>query len=275
LPSFERFVDLPQGPARVRVRGEGPPLLWSHGVFFPIDVDDRSTLGRVLGDAPGFTVIRWDARGHGRTPPAATAREHRWDELGREVLALADALGIERFAAGGISMGAAVTLHAAMSAPERVAAMLLLALPTAWETRPAERVRYRELLAFATSEALAAHVQGDLDALFPAGSLPGELRAMVAYLRSAEWPALERIIGGAAESDLPDRRDLARLPTRALLRPWPNDAGHPLSTAEALAAALPAADLTLLGGFDDEAGIRGALAELLGECEGLPAAPIR
>jgi 3-oxoadipate enol-lactonase len=272
LSGFDGLVDLPRGPVRVKVRGEGPPLLWSHGVFFPIDVDDRSTLGRVLEDAPGFTVVRWDARGHGSTPPAATAGEHRWDRLGDDVLALADALGFDRFAAGGISMGAAVTLHAALTAPSRVASMLLLALPTAWETRPPEQQRYRDLLAFGSPGALADHVQEDLDALFPEGSLPDSLRAMVSHLREATWTALERVIVGASESDMPGKPDLAKLRIPALLRPWPNDSGHPLSTAEALAAALPGADLALLASFDDEAGMRAALATLLGMCEGLPPA---
>lgn len=267
MPNYDRLIDLPGGPVRVRVRGEGPPLIWSHGIFFPLDVDDHSTLGRVLGEVPGFTVIRWDARGHGRTPAAATTEEHRWDRLGDDVLALADALGLTRFAAGGISMGTAVTLHAALRAPERVAAMLLLAMPTAWETRPPEQQRYRDLLAFGSPEGIAAHVQDDLDGLFAGAELPESLRTMVAHLRAASWETLTRVIVGAAQSDLPDRGALSRLAVPALLRPWPNDSGHPLSTAEALAKVLPAADLTLLGGFDDEAGLRGALAELRGRAE--------
>lgn len=253
----------------VRVRGEGPPLLWCHGIFFPMAVDDQSTLGRVLCDPPHFTVIRWDARGHGRTPPAATAAEHVWSELAVDLLALADALGLTRFALGGISMGSAVALHAALAAPERVAAMLLFALPTAWETRPAEQERYRELLALAGPEALAAFVQRDLDAIFPAGDLPIALRAMVQALGSSSWTALERVIKGAAASDLPDRQMLKSLPTRALLRAWPNDSGHPLSTAEALALALPNTDLSLLEGFDDEPGIRRSLAALSRVCADL------
>lgn len=264
MERFDGVLDLPRGPVRVRVRGEGPPLLWSHGVFFPIDVDAHSTLGRVLDDLPGFTVVRWDARGYGRTPPAEAWGDHRWDRLGDEVLALADALGFgsEKLFAGGISMGAAITLHAALSAPARFAAQLLFALPTAWETRPAEQVRYRELLSFGTSFALAAHVRDDLDRLFPAGPLPPPLAAMVEELARAPWTALERVIAGAAESDLPDRDALSALRTPTLVRAWPNDVGHPLSSVEALAAALPHASCALIGGFDDEAGIRSAFAEL-------------
>lgn len=259
---FDGVIELPRGPLRVRVEGEGPPLVWSHGVFFPLEVDDQSTLGRVLRALPGFTVVRFDARGHGRTPPCETHAQHRWDELARDVVELADALGFERFFAGGISMGAAVTLHAALAAPSRVVAMLLFALPTAWETRPAEQQRYRDLLAFATPEALAAHVKEDLDELFPAGELTPALRAMVIAMKRAPWTALSRVIEGAAESDMPAKEALASLEIPTLLRPWPNDSGHPLSTAEALAKTLPHADYALLDSFDDEAGLRRAFAEL-------------
>jgi pimeloyl-ACP methyl ester carboxylesterase len=55
--------------------------------------------------------------------------------MARDVLELCDELGLEDVALGGISMGAAVALHAALLAPARVRAMLLFAPPTAWETR--------------------------------------------------------------------------------------------------------------------------------------------
>ena len=268
----DRLLELPTGPLRVRIRGEGSPLIWSHGVFFTTEVDDRSLLGSIVPRAPGFCVIRYDAPGHGRTPARPTPEAHRWDRMADELLALADALGLERFAVGGISMGAAVTLHAALRAPSRVAAALLFALPTAWETRPAEQRRYRELLAFGSPDALADHVQDDLDALFPAGDMPASLRAMVANMRRTPWQALERVIVGASESDMPARDHLASLQVPVLLRPWPHDSGHPLSTAEALAAVLPRVDLALLESFHDEPGIRAALDALRRACVDLPAA---
>jgi 3-oxoadipate enol-lactonase len=262
VPNSDTTIDLPRGPMRVRVRGEGPPLIWSHGVFYPTDVDDHSALGRVLARLEGFTVIRYDGRGHGRTPAGPTAAAHRWDQLARDVVDLADALGLDRFAAGGISMGAAVTLGAALRARDRVSAMLLLAPPTAWQTRPAERQNYRDLAALGTAARVAAHTQADLDARFPDGALPESLRAMVAHLRAADWPGLERVILGAADSDLPDPRELTRLEVRTLLRAWPGDAGHPLSTAEALATVLPRVEYELLQGFDDAAGMQRAFASL-------------
>lgn len=262
MRDFDGVLRLSRGALRVRVRGDGPPLIWSHGVFFPIEVDDHSTLGRVLGDLPDFTVVRFDARGHGGSAPSATHGDHRWDRLAEDLLELADALGFERFFAGGISMGAAVTLHATLAAPERVFAQLLFALPTAWDTRPAEQARYRDLLAFRTPAALAAHVREDLARIFGGRELPAPLAAMVEWLGRASWTALSRVIAGAAESDLPDLDALASLCVPTIIRPWQGDVGHPLSTAERLAAALPHRHHAVLEGFDDEEGIRSAFADL-------------
>lgn len=263
MNDFDDLLELPGGRrVRVRAKGDGPPLLWCHGVFFPIEVDDESALGRVLSDVSAFRVIRLDARGHGRTPAGPDAAAHRWDALAEDVIDVANAMGASRFALGGISMGAAEALYAALAAPERVEAMLLFALPTAWETRAPEKTRYRELLALGSTEAMVRHVERDLDALFPDRVRPPALEAMVRAIGRSSWTALSRVIEGAANSDMPDPAALAGLDIPVLVRPWPDDSGHPMSSAEALAKALPRADLAVLRSFDDEPGMQEAFAEL-------------
>ncbi len=264
MRSRDEILELPQGPVRVRIRGEGPPLVWSHGVFFPIDVDDHSTLGKVLLDVEGFTVIRWDSPGHGLSPHLREADDHRWERLASPLLELADALELDQFALGGISMGAALSLFAALRAPERVRAMLLVAPPTAWSTRPAEQERYRALSNLGTPEAVAASVRDDLDAAFGGAKLPPALATMIEHLRAASPAALSRVLHGAAHSDLPPEAALRDVDVPVLVAPWPNDPGHPISTAEALAKGLPAARLATLASFEDEAGIREAFAALRG-----------
>jgi 3-oxoadipate enol-lactonase len=51
------------------------------------------------------------------------------------------------------------------------------------------------------------------------------------------------ILRGAAASDLPDPAALAGLRQPTLVLAWEGDPGHPLSTAERLAAELPHATL--------------------------------
>jgi len=259
----DRTIDLPAGPMRVREYGDGPPLIWTHGVYHPIDVDDHSTLGRVLTEIEGHRVIRYDTRGHGRTKAAATGAQHRWEMLGLELLALADALGIDRFVAGGISMGAAITLHAAVSAPERFAGVILLAPPTGWELRPREQENYRELAALGGPGAVAARVRHELETALGRTQLPPALEVMLGTLRDADPVALDRVLRGAAESDLPSREAVAALRVPVLVLPWEGDPGHPMETAQALASCLPNSRTRVVGGFEDAVGIAGALREFL------------
>ncbi len=263
----ERTVELPNGPMRVRERGRGdrPPLIWTHGMFHPIDVDDHSTLGRVLNAVEGHRVIRYDTRGHGRTPPAESVAQHRWDALGAELLALADALGVDRFVAGGISMGAAIALHGAVRAPERFAGVVLLAPPTGWELRAKEQENYRALAALGGPEAVSDHVRREFEAAFGGAELPPALHVMLDSVRDCDPRALDLVLRGAAESDLPAREALSALSALrvpVLIMPWEGDPGHPIETARALAASLPNARTRLVGGFEDEAGIAEALGDL-------------
>jgi 3-oxoadipate enol-lactonase / 4-carboxymuconolactone decarboxylase len=70
-----------------------------------------------------FRVVRYDIRGHGAS--AVTPGEYAIDELGQDVLSLADALGIERFAFCGLSLGGMIAQWLAIHAPSRVTAIVL------------------------------------------------------------------------------------------------------------------------------------------------------
>ena len=94
--------------------------------------------------AERFRVIRYDHRGHGGSP----SRPGRYaiDNLGRDVLALLDALGVRRAHVGGLSLGGMVAMWLAATAPERVDRLALLCTsarlgpPSLWAQR-AEAVR--------------------------------------------------------------------------------------------------------------------------------------
>ncbi len=70
-----------------------------------------------------FQVLRYDTRGHGGSD--APGGDYAIDQLGTDVLALVDALGISKFAFCGLSMGGAVGQWLALHAPERVTALVL------------------------------------------------------------------------------------------------------------------------------------------------------
>lgn len=70
-----------------------------------------------------FQVLRYDIRGHGASD--VTAGEYSVDQLGRDALAIADALGIEHFAFCGLSLGGMIGQWLALNAPLRVTALVL------------------------------------------------------------------------------------------------------------------------------------------------------
>jgi 3-oxoadipate enol-lactonase len=65
-----------------------------------------------------FRVLRYDQRGHGRTP--APPGPYAIADFGRDALALLDELGLERVAFGGCSLGGMTGLWLAINAPERI-----------------------------------------------------------------------------------------------------------------------------------------------------------
>lgn len=86
-----------------------------------------------------FRLLRYDQRGHGRTP--ATPGPYKLDELGTDVLELLDHLGLRRVHFAGLSLGGMIGLWLGAHAPERVDRLALLctsaALPGNWIERAA------------------------------------------------------------------------------------------------------------------------------------------
>lgn len=70
-----------------------------------------------------FQVLRYDTRGHGASH--APAGDYSIDQLGSDVIGLAEALGFKRFAFCGLSMGGAVGLWLAARRPAHLTALVL------------------------------------------------------------------------------------------------------------------------------------------------------
>jgi len=72
---------------------------------------------------PHFRILRYDTRGHGASD--ASPGDYSIEQLGRDVLALADALEIRQFAFCGVSLGGMIGQWLAASAPDRVSRAVL------------------------------------------------------------------------------------------------------------------------------------------------------
>jgi 3-oxoadipate enol-lactonase len=230
---------------------DGTPFVWAHGMTSSMAADADSGVFD-WSSLDGVRVVRYDAPGHGRSPMGDTAEDHRWDRLAGAMFRVADQAGFTSFVAGGASMGAATTLHAAVQAPELVTAMVLVIPPTAWETRAAQAGMYDFARNYVTEHGVEGLVE--LERQVPgSGPLadPAIRERFERHLLEMAPRALTRIFEGAIASDLPPRDVVATLSQPALILAWTDDPGHPLSTAEALADLLPDAELVVATSLDE------------------------
>lgn len=98
--------------------GSGTPVLLIHGHPF-----DGTTWRPQLGAGLRARLIAPDLRNFGNT--TSPNGPSGWSTYAGDVLALADALGIHRFAVAGLSMGGQIALEVAVLAPERVLGLAL------------------------------------------------------------------------------------------------------------------------------------------------------
>jgi 3-oxoadipate enol-lactonase/4-carboxymuconolactone decarboxylase len=120
---------------RLEGRGGLPVLVLSHSLGC-----DHSMWAPQMPDLlDHFQVLRYDTRGHGASE--VPAGDLTLDQLGQDVLGLADALGIAKFAFCGLSMGGAIGQWLAIHAPQRITALVLantsakLGTPDVWDSR--------------------------------------------------------------------------------------------------------------------------------------------
>jgi pimeloyl-ACP methyl ester carboxylesterase len=71
-------------------------------------------------------VISYDARGHGQSSPAPSPDLYGYDELGRDLIAVLDATGVQRAVLAGASMGAHTLLWLALKHPDRIAGLVVI-----------------------------------------------------------------------------------------------------------------------------------------------------
>jgi 3-oxoadipate enol-lactonase len=135
---------LAQQPAELHVVEDGPPDA-------PVVVLGPS-LGTDLGLfhaqahdlADRYRVIRYDLRGHGGSP--VVPGPYSVADLADDVVKLLDGLGVDRFAYAGVSLGGAIGLQLAVTVPDRVERLIVMASaarfpdPPSWKAR-ADRVR--------------------------------------------------------------------------------------------------------------------------------------
>jgi 3-oxoadipate enol-lactonase len=186
-------------------------------------------------------LIRYDARGHGRSP----VPEGRYGlaDLGRDALALLDRLGIASADVCGLSLGGMTAMWLAVNAPQRVGRLVLcctsalLGPAEQWAQRAAT-VREHGMEAVADA-AVARWLTPGYAAGHP--EVTARLRAMIAATPAAGYAG-----ACAAVEDMDLRADLPRITAPTTVIAGADDVATPPAHGAAIAAAVPGARLHIL-----------------------------
>ena len=187
-----------------------------------------------------YRLVRLDTRGHGGSP----VPEGPWTlaDIGGDVLALLDSLGIAKASFAGVSLGGSTAVWLAAHAPERVEAAIPC-FTSAWFGGPGPWLRRAEIVSEKGVEAVADAV---LERWFTPEADPelvARMRRMIIATPPAGYAAATEVV---AHLDL--RPDLARINVPTLVISGAEDPACPPDVGRALAAGVPGAGFAVVEG---------------------------
>jgi class 3 adenylate cyclase len=103
--------------------GSGYPMVWVTGWIGHLELDEFTTAKHIEYWSRLLTVVRYDKRNTGLSDRGVT--EMSVEARVRDLEAVVDALGLERFAINGMSEGGPIAISYAAKYPERVSHLLL------------------------------------------------------------------------------------------------------------------------------------------------------
>src|SRR3990170_4816824 len=223
------------------VRGEGPTLVMAHGLL------GRREWSQDGGERPDtlarhFRLIRFDARGHGKSGYTTDQSHYTWDALAEDMYALMQHLGIRRAHVGGGSMGGGTALTLALNHPEAVDKLVLVGPPPVGQQASAPGAQLFGGLALLI-EGMGLEKAVDLAlSLQPWAPLKEAAPELYDWIRRwllsqnphAVVPAIRGIVLGPELAH--QRFSVIRAPT--LIIAHPDDDLHPLASARAIQRAV-------------------------------------
>lgn len=211
-------------------RGDRPALALLHGMG-----GERGDWDRLIAALPAdLPLLRHDLRGFGQSAATDSAAFSHSDDL----LAILDALGIDRIAVLGLSLGGGVALHFALDHPARVSRLILISpAMVGWEWSDEWKAQWRDVSRAAKAGDLALARRRWFDhPMFAAARETGAGAEL--------WRAIQAFPGHqwVRDDQRPELPDLDRLPTLrppTLLLTGERDVPDMRLIADMIAAAAP------------------------------------
>lgn len=221
------------------ISGNGPVVTLAHSLATDLTLWDEL----VAALEPHFTVLRYDARGHGQTD--APEGPYDFPTLVADLVGLLDALNIERTHFVGLSMGGMLGQHFALNHPDRLDKLVIVSSTS--RVPPEGRGLWDERIAVARAQGMRAHVEATLARWFtaPWRAAHPEMMARIGAL-VAVTPVAGFAGWGAAicTLDLTERLGAIKAPTLVVC--GADDPGTPPAANRAIAESIPAARLEIV-----------------------------
>jgi len=221
--------------------GRGEALILVHGL-----ADDHRAWRRSLPDLMlRHRVILYDLRGHGQTSlgnPDGTLRQ-----LGADLIALMDALGVERAHVAGFSLGGTIAMRAAIDHPDRVGGLALVATSSRVGRSAADWYRQRVEMVDRGDPELRATLDRDTADVY--AESPGELdEGLVIRRQSTADPRgyANACAAMAALNGSPLDPELDRITAPTLIVASELDRHCPPKAAEIIAAGIKSSKLEVI-----------------------------
>ena len=190
-----------------------------------------------------FRVVRYEHRGHGGT--TSPTAPFSIADLGGDIVAILDDLGVQTASLLGLSLGGTVAMWVAANHPDRVDSLVAACTSSHWP--PAELWSERiELVRRTGTEALLPALLGRWFSPGFTERRPDAADMVASMLASASPEGYAGCCAALAEVDL--RPDLGRISAPTLVLAGAEDPAVPIETAAALAASIPGASLNVIAG---------------------------
>lgn len=219
--------------------GGGEAIVFSHG-FFMSGAMFRPQVEALKGE---YRCVTWDERGHGQTRSTPDPFTY-WDSAD-DVLGLMDHLGIEQAVLAGMSQGGFLSLRAALTAPERVRALILIDSQPGPEN-PETLEGYNQIMAAWTAPGGPPQEVVDMVGAIILGADFGDPSWMEAA-RKIEPDTVTQIYETlTSREDITDRIDAIEVPV--LVVHGDNDVAISIDVARSYVTKLPAGELVEVEG---------------------------
>jgi 3-oxoadipate enol-lactonase len=221
--------------------GRGDAIVLAHAIGMDHRMWD-DLAGRLAAD---HRVVRFDARGHGKSP--VPKRPYSLDGMAEDALALLDRLGIEKAHWVGLSMGAMIGMAFALEHPGRLGRLVLANTTSSygpegrsmWQAR-AKAVKEGGLEAI-NDMVMSRYFSEDFRAAQPAVVKEMSRRFLAT--------PVEGYLGCCdAIAELDYTADLSRVHARTLVIAGAADAGTPPAMSQAIADHIPGSQLAIIPG---------------------------